>query len=81
MRSTFSLKPKIYLPVTHSPATEVRKIAKQIPNSASDFIVIRPTAMTVLTDFGLVVRGPPSFLFTSSVVPTLFSDPLPHVIT
>lgn len=39
----------------HSPATEVKRIAMQNPNLASDFIEIRVTAMTVRVDFGLVV--------------------------
>lgn len=42
--------------MSHSPVTEVRRIAKQIPNLASDFIPIRPTAMVVFDDFGFVVK-------------------------
>lgn len=47
---------------SHSPATEVRRIVKQNPNLASDFIVIRATTMIVYIDFGLVVRSPPSLV-------------------
>lgn len=44
-------------PISHLPATEVRRIVRQNPYLASDFIVIRPTAMTALQpEFGPPVR-------------------------
>lgn len=74
------LFPKINSLISHLPATEVRRIVRQNPNLASDFIVIRPTAMTVYTDFGLVVGAPSNLVYTSSgplilVDTTLFSPP------
>lgn len=64
-----SFKTKISSPIGHLPATEVRRIVRQNPNLASDFIVIR--AMVECTDFGLAVRSPPSLYcnyFTSSLL-------------
>lgn len=72
-----SLIPEINSLASHSPATEVRRIVRQNPNLASDFIVIRAI------DFGLVVGSPPSLaillLVLSSADSTLFSPSFPHV--
>lgn len=58
MTSTFSCSQKKNKSVRyyrHLPATDVRRMVRQTPNLASDFIVIRPTDMTVHIDFGFVL--------------------------
>lgn len=52
---------------SHLPATEVKRIAMQNPNLASDFIEIRVTAMTVRVDFAPVILFSSEPRFASSV--------------
>lgn len=49
----YSLKNLLTKCNEHLPATEVRRMVRQIPNLARDFMVMRPTAMTVCIDIGL----------------------------